>query len=88
VEAAEAVRTQARAARDEWHKARAEVAQAIRDGAQGDLGVKEAFQRHEGLIPKVREVLTTELDRVLRVLDERQRQALADVLERGRPHFI
>jgi hypothetical protein len=82
VEAAETLRERARQARRDWQGAREEVASAIRGGAVSPDALRDVLGRHEGALKELKDVGLAQLQRVIEVLDERQRATLADLLER------
>jgi len=82
-DAAEAVASAASGFRDELHQSRADLARALRSEPFDVEMLRSAFGRHDERIKTLRGVLTTQSTRVHEVLDARQREALADLLERS-----
>lgn len=62
-----------------------ELAQALRGEAFDEAALTEMFARHDQRFADVRKAMVESLGRIHEALDERQRETLAAMLERGRP---
>jgi len=77
------VHTEGNKLREEWHKARADLARAIRGNAFDTTAVAQAQTRQDETFRQLREKLSAELAKVHEALDERQRMTLAEIIEYG-----
>lgn len=71
--------------REEWRASRRDVAQAIRGESFDATAMGELFGRHDERLTAAREAVMEALGRIHAVLDEVQRERLADILDRGNP---
>jgi uncharacterized membrane protein len=83
--AIEDFQTSARGAKDGVKEARNDVARAIRSESFDDGALADAGARVDGATSHVREAFASALKRVHAVLDDRQRERLAELLEKGPP---
>jgi rubrerythrin len=81
-DAAEAVASAVDGLRGEWEQSKSDLARALRSEPFDSSVLRAAFGRHDERIHTLREVLTTQGERIHEVLDGRQRAELADLLER------
>jgi hypothetical protein len=83
LEAWDAVTDRAARTRDEWQRARSDIARAVRSQAFDETALNEAKDRQDGVLSELRATLAAQLARVHEALDERQRRDLADLIELG-----
>jgi uncharacterized membrane protein len=76
----------ARAVRDDFRNSRSEVAEAMRGSYFDENRMGEWFARQDDGLDKLRRAVVGALARIHAVLDETQRQRLADLIARG-PHW-
>ncbi len=69
--------------REEAKQTRVDVAHAVEGGLIEDATLEEAFARHDRMLAQLRVGFTEALKKVVEVLDEPQRKALAGWLEGG-----
>jgi uncharacterized membrane protein len=74
--------------RDELHATRREVARALRAPALDEVALGELFARHDEVLRDLRKRSVGALARVHDALDDRQRAALADLLEGGHRRVV
>jgi hypothetical protein len=84
VSAAEELHATLSGVRGEFAASRGDVAQALRSPTFTGEALGSVFSRHDEALTKVREAVTGALARVHDVLDDKQREALANFIERGR----
>jgi hypothetical protein len=82
-EALDQLRENRRVIHEEARQTRADIAQAVAGGLIDDHTLEETFARHDRLLAQLRVSFVEALKRVTETLDERQRKAAADMLERG-----
>jgi len=82
-EAVDAVMEDLREARGEFRATRSDVAQAIRGETLDRGAIDEVFERHDRVLERVRQNTLDSFGKVHETLDERQRQALAELIEAG-----
>lgn len=82
-QALEELQTEVRAAAKEWPSMRAEAAKGLRSPLFDPSAMGDLFVRYAKRIDAVRDAGLSVLGRIHEALDERQRQSLADELERG-----
>ncbi len=83
VAAAEELRSSFEEARGEVFATRADLAQALRQPSFDAEGLGAVFSRHDEALRRLREVAVGAMARVHDALDDKQRAALASMLERG-----
>jgi uncharacterized membrane protein len=71
--------------RQEWSQSRRDVAQAVRGESFDATTMGELFGRHDERLAEVRKAVMEALGKIHAVLDETQRQRLAELLDRGGP---
>ncbi|MCH9681792.1 MAG: Spy/CpxP family protein refolding chaperone [Deltaproteobacteria bacterium] len=69
--------------REEWSTSRRDVAQAIRNESFDETTMGELFGRHDERLTEVRKAVMEALGHIHAVLDETQRERLAQMLDRG-----
>jgi uncharacterized membrane protein len=82
-DAAEELRDAAGPLRAEGRHTREEIAAALRKPVFDEVLFGELFARHDGVMEKLRKAVVGALARTHDVLDERQRQRLADLISEG-----
>ena len=83
VQAMDEVRDEARKQREELGKTRADIAKAMRSASFDEVLLGELFARHDTVMEAMRRTVTGALAKVHVVLDEKQRDQVADLIERG-----
>jgi uncharacterized membrane protein len=83
VEALDQLRENRRVIQDEARQTRADAAQAVAGGLIDDHTLEETFARHDRLLAQLRVSFVEALKRVTETLDDRQRKAAAEMMERG-----
>jgi len=83
VSAADELRSSFEEARGQLFATRTELADALRKPSFDAGALEEVFSRHDQALQRLREVATSAFARVHDALDEKQRIALAGVLENG-----
>jgi Spy/CpxP family protein refolding chaperone len=83
VKAVDEVRDEARKQREELGKTRADIAKAMRSPSFDEVLLGELFARHDTVMEAMRRTVTGALAKVHVVLDEKQREQVADLIERG-----
>jgi hypothetical protein len=73
--------------RQEGQKTRADLAAALRKPAIDEVLFGELFARHDEAMEKARKAFMGTVAKIHEALDERQRERLADLVERG-PRFF
>jgi uncharacterized membrane protein len=81
------VRDDARKNREEMRRSREDIAKAMRSPGFDEVLLGELFARHDTVIEGMRRAVTGALAKVHVVLDEKQRNQLADMIENG-PGFF
>lgn len=81
------VREEASKSRDELRKTRADIAKAMRGGSFDEVLFGELFARHDAVMEAMRKAAMGALGKVHEALDEKQRERLAELIERG-PSFF
>jgi uncharacterized membrane protein len=81
------VRDEAGKHREEMRRSRADIAKAMRSPGFDEVLLGELFARHDTAMEAMRRTVTGALARVHVVLDEKQRDHLADLIENG-PGFF
>lgn len=79
----ESLRETLREHRQEWSASRRDVATALRSESFDETVMGELFGRHDERLTEVRKAVMEALGRIHAVLDESQRQRLAELLDRG-----
>lgn len=69
--------------REEWSASRRDIARALRSESFDETAMGELFGRHDERLTEVRKAVMEALGRVHAVLDETQRQRLAELIDRG-----
>lgn len=69
--------------RDEGRHTRGDVAKAVRSASFDETVLGELFARHDTHLEKMRKDMVGVLGKVHAVLDDRQREVLAQIIERG-----
>ncbi|MCX4242416.1 periplasmic heavy metal sensor [Paraliomyxa miuraensis] len=69
--------------RQEWHASRRDVAAALRTESFDETVMGELFGRHDERLTEVRKAVMEALGRIHAVLDDTQRQRLAELVDRG-----
>ncbi len=87
VKAVDEVRDEARKQRDELGKTRADIAKAMRSPSFDEVLLGELFARHDTVMEAMRRTVTGALAKVHVVLDDKQRERVADLIERGPGSF-
>lgn len=82
-EAIDEVRRNASTLRDEGRATRADVAKAVKSPSFDETVMGELFARHDNHLEKMRKDLVGAIAKVHAVLDDRQRELLAQLIERG-----
>jgi len=82
-EAIDEVRRNASTLRDEGRATRSDVAKAVKSPSFDETVMGELFARHDTHLEKMRKDLVGAIAKVHAVLDDRQRDALAQLIERG-----
>lgn len=72
--------------REEMHATRRDVALALRSPTLDEVALGELFARHDDALREARKRAVGAIARVHDALDDRQREALAALLENGRRH--
>ena len=70
--------------REEWSASRHDVAEAIRNESFDATTMGELFGRHDERLEELRKAVMEALGRIHAVLDDTQRQRLAEMIDRGR----
>jgi Spy/CpxP family protein refolding chaperone len=83
VSALEELRENKRALREEIEQSRGDLARAVRGGLIDDATLEESFARHDRLLAQLRVSFVETMKKAAEALDERQREALAKLLEGG-----
>jgi uncharacterized membrane protein len=73
--------------RQEWGQSRHDVAQAVRGESFDATVMGELFGRHDERLGEVRKAVMEALGKIHAVLDETQRQRLAELIDRGASPF-
>src|SRR5437016_3880174 len=73
--------------RDEMKVSRADLARVVQAPSFEPAALRDLFARHDGMIDDARKATVIMLGKVHEALDERQRKALAELVETG-PHFF
>lgn len=73
----------ARELRDEGRATRGDVARAVRSASFDETVMGEMFARHDTHLEKMRKDMVGTIAKVHAVLDDRQRDVLAQIIERG-----
>ena len=81
------VRDEASKNREEMRRSRADIAKAMRSPGFDEVLLGELFARHDTAMEAMRRTVTGALAKVHVVLDEKQRNHLADLIENG-PGFF
>jgi uncharacterized membrane protein len=76
-------RDSARRLRGEGERTRQEIADALRKPSFDEVAMGELFARHDGVLEELRKALVGTLAKTHDVLDEKQRQRLADLVASG-----
>ena len=82
-EAADELRGGAEGLRGEVRASRGDVAAAVRSPSLDETRIGEVFARHDAALEKMRRAAVGAVARVHAVLDDRQRERLAELLEHG-----
>ena len=82
-EAIDEARRSASELRDEARHTRGDVARAVRSASFDETVLGELFARHDTHLEKMRKDMVGVLGKVHAVLDDRQREVLAQLIERG-----
>ena len=82
-DAADELRDNARKLRDEVRGSRGDVAQAVRSTSFDETRIGEVFARHDAAIEAMRKAAVGAVAKVHAVLDDRQRERLADLIQSG-----
>jgi len=83
VDAAEALRSSFRDAKEQLHRSRTSLGEALRAEEFSHERVADAWVRQDEALEKLRLALSTGLHQVHETLDPRQRATLAELLEHG-----
>jgi Spy/CpxP family protein refolding chaperone len=67
--------------REELDQTRSDLARVVRGGLVDDFSLEEAFARHDRLLARMRVSFVEAARKATEALDERQRQALGDMVE-------
>jgi uncharacterized membrane protein len=86
-QAIDELRAEVEPLRQEGKKTRADVAAALRKPAIDEVLFGELFARHDEAMDKARKAFMGTVAKIHEALDERQRERLAELLERG-PRFF
>jgi hypothetical protein len=86
-EAFEELRAQVDPLREEGKKTRADVAAALRKPSLDEVLFGELFARHDEAMDRARKAFMGTVGKIHDALDERQRERLAELVERG-PRFF
>ncbi|MBK8258501.1 MAG: periplasmic heavy metal sensor [Polyangiaceae bacterium] len=73
----------ARDLREEGRASREDIAKAVRSASFDEVVMGEMFARHDNQIEKVRKEMVGVIGKVHAVLDDKQREILAQMIERG-----
>lgn len=87
LEAVEEVQRAGAAARGEVSKTRQDAAKAVRSASFDEALLGEVFARHDSEIESMRKAVVGSMAKIHAVLDEKQRERLAEMIESGRPFF-
>lgn len=82
-DAVEEMRRSASELRDEARHSRGDVARAVRSASFDETVMGELFARHDTHLEKMRKDMVGVIGKVHAVLDDRQREVLAQIIERG-----
>lgn len=82
-DAVEEMRRSASELRDEARHSRGDVARAVRSASFDETVMGELFARHDTHLEKMRKDMVGVIGKVHAVLDDRQREILAQIIERG-----
>jgi hypothetical protein len=80
------VREEALKSRDELRKTRGDIAKAMRGVSFDEVLFGELFARHDGLMESMRRATMGALGKVHEALDDKQRERVAELIERGAWH--
>jgi hypothetical protein len=75
------------AARGEVGRTRADVAKAVRSASFDETLIGETFARHDSELETLRKAVVGSMAKIHAVLDDKQREKLAEMIESGRPFF-
>jgi uncharacterized membrane protein len=81
------VRDEAWKQREELKKSRADIAKAMRSPSFDEVLLGELFARHDTVLEAMRRTVTGALAKVHVVLDDKQRERVADLIEQGPSAF-
>ena len=87
LDAVNEVRVAGASARGEINKTRGDVAKAVRAASFDETVIGETFARHDSEMEAMRKALVGAMAKIHAVLDEKQRERLAEIIESGRPFF-
>jgi Spy/CpxP family protein refolding chaperone len=82
-EAADELRDNARKLKDEVRGSRTDVAQAVRSPSFDETRIGEVFAKHDTAIESMRKAAVGAVAKVHAVLDDKQRERLAELIESG-----
>ena len=82
-EAAEELRDNARKLKDELRGSRTDVAHAVRSPSFDETRIGEVFAKHDTAIESMRKAAVGAVAKVHAVLDDKQRERLAELIESG-----
>ena len=83
----DALQDTARGLRDELKSTRADIASILRDENYDKAKVETLFRKQDELLAKMRTAAASSMEKIHGVLDERQKQDLAEMVERGFRRF-
>lgn len=81
--AAEDLRNEARALREELTRARSDLASALRNETFDEVALRDALEQHDARLARLRESVVQATARVHGALEPEQRGQLADLLSQG-----
>lgn len=87
LDAVNEVREAGSSARGEVNKTRADVAKAVRAASFDETLIGETFARHDSEMEAMRKAIVGAMAKIHAVLDDKQREKLAEIIESGRPFF-
>lgn len=87
VAAIEELREAGEAFRGEIKRTRSDVAKAARSPSFDETVVGETFARHDEALEAMRKAAVGAMAKIHAVLDDKQREVLADIIESSRPFF-
>lgn len=87
LEAFEELRTVGESMRGEVRRTRGDVAKAARSASFDETLMGELFARHDSEVETLRKAFVGAIAKVHAVLDEKQRERLAELIEGGAPFF-